>query len=178
MVASPGQRSSRPDLVRRWGTLEENFSALDELIATEERVARLRERANDARSRRSRLFPDYVRPRLSHFDGGGAGARWRARRDAERDIRISRASEATVQGVGSGVDECHRTPDLAVAQRAEPARSCGGVGFDPRADRLDDEDVGKAHHRRFAARPQLPWPWLLSASQGRGSRQAAFLDPG
>ena len=40
------------------------------------------------------------------------------------------------------MDERQRAPDLAVLQRAQPARACRRRGLDPGPDRLDDENVG------------------------------------
>lgn len=65
-----------------------------------------------------------------------------------------------------------RAPDLLVVQRSEPASLRAGIGAHPRADRLDDEDVGdviEPHHaanergRRTAAAVRV----LRSPSAGR-----------
>ena len=56
---------------------------------------------------------------------------------------------------GLAVDQRERPADVAVAQRAEPALARGRVALDPRAQRLDDEDVGEPRDDRLAAGPQL-----------------------
>ena len=52
--------------------------------------------------------------------------------------------------------ERHRTPDLRIAERAQPAGLCRRVQLDPRPDGLDQEDVGQAGDDGFAARAHRP----------------------
>ena len=49
-----------------------------------------------------------------------------------------------------------RTPDLPVAQRAEPTPPCGAVTFDPRANRLDHEDIRQPRDHRVATGSRFP----------------------
>jgi hypothetical protein len=53
------------------------------------------------------------------------------------------------------MDERDRAPDVAIPKGPQPARPCGRIGLDPRADRLDHDDVTEAGDHGFA-----PWPQL------------------
>jgi hypothetical protein len=75
---------------------------------------------------------------------------------ADRDIAASDASDATGPGArGLPVDERQCPADLVVRKRSEPPGLRFRVFLDPRADRLDDQDVGEPRHHRFAAGPEL-----------------------
>jgi hypothetical protein len=56
---------------------------------------------------------------------------------------------------GIAMDECNRAADLLVAQCAEPAGLSLRIRCDPRANRLDHQNIGKASDDRFAACSQL-----------------------
>ena len=53
------------------------------------------------------------------------------------------------------MDERQCPADLVVRKRSEPPGLRFRVFLDPRADRLDDQDVGEPRHHRFAAGPEL-----------------------
>ena len=46
-------------------------------------------------------------------------------------------------------------PDLTILDGSEPTRPLGGSLFDPRPDRLDDQDVGKARYDGLATGAEL-----------------------
>jgi hypothetical protein len=47
-------------------------------------------------------------------------------------------------------DDC--LPDLTILDGSEPTRPLGGSLFDPRPDRLNDQDVGKTRYDGLATR--------------------------
>ena len=72
--------------------------------------------------------------------------------NAERDIATSLASDSTVPWMGGiAMHERKSATNLPVLERAEPSGLRSRILCHPRADRLDDEDVGEASHNRLAA---------------------------
>ena len=71
-----------------------------------------------------------------------------ANRRRERGQRPGAARVAVHEGDGAA--------DLGVAKGPQPAGAGRGLARDPRANRLDDEDVGQPRDHRVAAGPHLP----------------------
>jgi hypothetical protein len=71
-----------------------------------------------------------MRQRVTYYMTGSPTSSVKPAASAERDIAISRASEATVHSRRLVMDQGDRTADLPVLERAEPARARGRIGLD------------------------------------------------
>lgn len=74
------------------------------------------------------------------------------------------------------MDRYQRAPDLGVVERGKPALPRLGRAVQPRADRLDDQDIGEPRQHRFPARPQTRG-FARDIAQGAVHTAIGFLIP-